>query len=207
MPSNSPRLVGVTGGIGSGKSTVCGILADFGRKVISADEVARDLTEHDPGIRDAITRTFGPEMYDAAGLRRKALAAIVFSDPSRKADLDRIVHPRVFDRITDTITGLPPASSQPYIVIEAALVFETGMDEWLNATILVRASDKNRISRIVARDGLSEEEVRLRFRAQNAVEKNSDRADYIIDNDGSAGSLIEKVRFIDRLLGLTLGRQ
>jgi dephospho-CoA kinase len=204
MPNSLPPLVGVTGGIGSGKSTVCRIFMDFGRTVISADDVARDLTEHDPAVRSAIARAFGKEIYDEKGLRRKALASIVFSDASRRKALDRIVHPRVFTEVRNLAAKFPAGATRAYIIIEAALIFESGMDSMLDATVLVRASEERRLSRIISRNGMSEDEVRLRFQSQNTPEKNSQKAGYIIDNDGPESALLEKVRFIDRLLSLAL---
>jgi dephospho-CoA kinase len=203
MPSKPPHLVGVTGGIGSGKSSVCTIFAELGRTVISADNVAHHLTERDPAVRDAIMKAFGGQIYDARGLKRKELASIVFSDPVRRKKLDKIVHPRVFDAIGGMVSQLPVAATLPYVIIEAALIFESGMDTILDATVLVRASEEHRLARIEARDGLSEAEVRMRFQSQNRPETNSRKAGYIIENDGPAEALFEKVRFIDRILTLS----
>jgi dephospho-CoA kinase len=155
-------------------------------------------------VRSAIARAFGKEIYDEKGLRRKALASIVFSDASRRKALDRIVHHRVFTEVRNLAAKLPAGATRAYIIIEAALIFESGMDSMLDATVLVRASEERRLSRIISRNGMSEDEVRLRFQSQNTPEKNSQKAGYIIDNDGPESALLEKVRFIDRLLSLAL---
>jgi dephospho-CoA kinase len=204
MQSKPPPLVGVTGGIGSGKSSVCRILAELGRTVISADDLARELTENDPDIRAKIQKAFGAAIYDSRGLRRRELAAIVFSDPARRKALDKIVHPRVFQELLRLVSRLSPGAARPYVVVEAALIFESGMDEMMETTILVRASEENRRSRIIARDGLTDGEIALRFKSQNPVEKNSAKAGYVIENDGPEGALLEKVRFVDRIISMTV---
>jgi dephospho-CoA kinase len=202
MQNDLPPLVGVTGGIGSGKSAVCRAFAALGRTVLSADEIARDLTENDPGVRREIQKTFGAGIYDGLGLRRKELAAVVFAKPALRKTLDRIVHPRVFGLLKDRAVALPPDNRHPYVLVEAALVFESGMDAMLDATLLVRASEENRLSRVVARDGLTPDQVRLRFDAQAPPHRSAEKADYIIENDGPRGALTGKVEFLDRLLTL-----
>jgi dephospho-CoA kinase len=208
MQSSVP-LVGVTGGIGSGKSTVCRHFAALGRRVISADEIARELTEHDPATRAAIAGAFGAEIYDAGGaLRRKDLAAVVFAHPAKLRALDRIVHPRVFEGIDRAVAALPPAAQHPYVIVEAALVFEAHMDEFLAATVVVRAAEENRIARVAGRDGASREDVLARMRAQMSPEEKAGLADFVIDNDSPEEGLGPKVAFVDRMLAafLSVGR-
>ena len=200
MQSSVP-LVGVTGGIGSGKSTVCRHFAALGRRVISADEIARDLMEHDPSTRAAIAGAFGPDMYDGEGaLRRKDLAAVVFAHPARLRSLDRIVHPRVFERIERAVTALPPAALHPYVVVEAALVFEARMDEFLAATVVVRAAEETRLARVIDRDGASRDDVLARMRSQMSPDQKAGLADFVIDNDSPEAGLGAKVAFVDRML-------
>lgn len=200
MQSSVP-LVGVTGGIGSGKSAVCRRFAALGRQVISADEIARDLTEHDPPTRADIVREFGADIYDSAGaLRRKELGAIVFAHPGKLRALDRVVHPRVFTAIEQAVKRLNPASRLPYVVIEAALVFEARMDEFLAATVVVRATEEHRIIRVMERDGVERDDVLARMRAQMSPEVKSGLADFVIDNDSAEGGLDAKVGFVDRML-------
>jgi dephospho-CoA kinase len=180
---------------------VCRKFAELGRRVIPADELARDLTEHDPATRADIAREFGPEIYDAAGrLRRKEVAAVVFAHPGKLRALDRIVHPRVFSEIERLVDALPAAAKVPYVVIEAALVFESGMDEFLAATVVVRATEEHRVARVMERDGASREEVLARMRAQMSPDQKAGLADFVIDNDSSEDGLGAKIGFVDRML-------
>ncbi|HUI64542.1 MAG TPA: dephospho-CoA kinase [Bacteroidota bacterium] len=201
MPNEPPALVGVTGGIGSGKSAVCRHFARLGRRVLSADEIARTLTEEDPQVRDAIGRSFGKELYGTDGrLRREELGRIVFADRSKLNALNAIVHPRVFQSLDASLERFPASSQSPYALVEAALVFESKMDEWLDATIVVRASQEHRIERVLARDGSLREDVLARMSAQIPPDEAAKRADFVIDNDGSEKGLETKVAFLDRIL-------
>lgn len=203
-PSQNPALrVGVTGGIGSGKSTVCGILASLGRYVLRADELARDLTDTLPVIQSAIKSHFGNEVFLPDGsLDRRKLASIVFANPARRATLDTIIHPHVFNAIDIELAKLSSAQQLPYVAIEAALVFETGMDERLNYVIVVQADEETRIRRVMERDKISRDEVLMRLRSQMDQSEKVSRADFVIENDGSEEELRRRVMFVDRILTL-----
>jgi dephospho-CoA kinase len=203
MPSKPVPLVGVTGGIGSGKSAACRCFEKLGRVVMSADLIARDLTETNAQVRRAITQKFGAGMYSPeGGLRRSELARVVFAHPAKLRALNDIVHPVVFSSLNDALARLPASGGRPYVVVEAALIFETGMDKNLDATVVVRASESVRIDRVLERDRLPREEIVARMRAQMPVEETSERGDFVIENDGAEGDLMEKITFIDRLLVL-----
>jgi len=203
MPSETVPLVGVTGGIGSGKSEVCRRFGALGRTVLSADQLARELTEKDPAVGEAIRKTFGAGIYGPDGsLRRRELAEVVFSAPSKRRALDAIVHPRVFSELATAVQALPPAARLPYVIVEAALVFESGMDAFLAATVVVRAAEETRIARVMMRDGVTREEVIARMQAQMSPEEKAKRGDFIIDNDGPTEGILAKVAFIDRILAL-----
>jgi len=201
MPSNTVPMVGVTGGIGSGKSAVCRAFAALGRSVISADAIARDLTERDPGVRAAIARAFGAEIYAPDGpLRRQALAALVFASAAKLRTLNAIVHPPTRAAIDAAVADLPADSRSPYVILEAALIYESGLDKQLGAVVVVRADEEVRITRVMQRDGLGRQEVLARMRAQMPAEEKARRADLIIDNNREESELGPKVRFIDTLL-------
>ena len=203
--SKQGLLVGVTGGIGSGKSEVCRHFAKLGRVVISADEIARELTEENPEIRRAVKEKFGIDIYDGDGrLKRKVLAAIVFAHPSQRRVLNAIVHPMVFGAINAALEQLPLPSRVPYVIVEAALVFESGMDKQLAATVLVRTSPETCIQRVMERDGTTRQEALGRMKAQMSLKEKLARADFIIENDGSKDGLPAKVAFVDRMLSLML---
>jgi dephospho-CoA kinase len=203
MPSKPVPLVGVTGGIGSGKSAVCSCFEKLGRVVLSADRIARDLTESDPGVRRALSEKFGAGIYGPDGaLLRGELARIVFARPAKLRMLNDIVHPLVFASLNDALAGLPEDAGRPYAVVEAALVFESGMDRQLDATVVVKAPVEVRIERVLRRDRITREDVLSRMRAQMSQEETSKRGDFIIENNGPELDLMEKVGFIDRVLAL-----
>lgn len=199
-PAREYLLVGVTGGIGSGKSVVCEEFRARGRTVLHADQVARDLTEKDPSVAGAIRSAFG-EVYDAAGaLDRKALAALVFSDRKKLEKLNAIVHPAVFRAIDRQLREMHPEDLQPYVVIEAALIFESGMDAVLDFVVVVDAPEELRIRRVMERDGVAPDEVRARMASQMKTDEKLRRADFTIDNSGEREGLAEIIGFLDTLL-------
>lgn len=202
MKSSDPYLrVGVTGGIGSGKSVVCRAFARLGRVVLLADEIARALTESSERIKAAIRTKFGDGVFLPDGtLNRSALAARVFSSPSKLKTLNAIVHPYVFGEIERRLDELPAAAKCPYVLIEAALIFESGMDKQLDYVIVVHAEQEERIRRVMERDGVPRADVLARMKSQMNVQQALRRADFIIANDGSVEDLERQVTFLDSLL-------
>lgn len=202
MQSKPPYLrVGLTGGIGSGKSTVAKAFEKLGRLVLSADEIAHALTANDAAVREAIMATFGKEMYPGGGaLDRRRLAVAAFCDRRRAAELNAIVHPRVFEEIDKRLAAERIERLMPYVVIEAALIFESNVDEILDRVVVVDAPEEERIRRVVQRDGSSEDAVHARMALQIAPAEAKGLADFVIVNDRNTVSLDEKVRFVDLLL-------
>jgi dephospho-CoA kinase len=201
--SQSPTTffrVGVTGGIGSGKSTICKLLANFGRTVLSADEIAKNLTNSDPEIQSALRETFGETIFAHAALNRRALAEIVFNDAKAMEKLNAIVHPKVFTVLEEAIGSLTPSKRLPYVVIEAALIYETRMDDDLDYVIMVTADENTRIMRVMNRDKVTRDEVRARMKSQMDEKEKIELADFVITNDGTEADLIERIKFVDKLL-------
>jgi len=191
----------VTGGIGSGKSTVCSLFSQLGRFVISADEIASRLSDHDENVKNRILKTFGKEVYFKNGLlNRKRVADLVFQHESLRKKLNAILHPQVFRAIEAQVQKLSDSRRSPYVVIEAALIYETGMDERLDYTIVVDAREDTRIKRVMARDGCTRKEVLDRIHSQMPVEKKLKKADFVIGNERSRSELMPKVKLIDSLL-------
>ncbi|RMH58912.1 MAG: dephospho-CoA kinase [Bacteroidetes bacterium] len=185
--------LGVTGGIGSGKSTVCRMLEDLGARVFYADEEARRLMQEDAGARNAIVAAFGPESYDAQGrLNRAYLARQVFGHPDRLEVLNRIVHPRVFAAF-ERARAAAEQDGMDVLVHEAALIFESGADAHLDAVVVVEAPEDVRIRRVVERDGTTPGHVRARMAHQLPPEELRRRADYVIENTGSPDDLRRQV--------------
>ena len=193
--------VGVTGGIGSGKSTVCAIFQSLGRTLLPADLIAREVIETNDVVRNKIRNLFGEGSFGPDGtLDRPRLANIVFADPRARGKLDAIVHPEVFRELERRIGDLPEEQKRPYVLIEAALIFETGMQKRLDRVIVVSASEEVRIARVVARDGSTRGEVVRRMHAQVSAARAAALADFVIVNEQNATGLETKVRFVDSLL-------
>jgi len=195
-------LVGVTGGIGSGKTTLCRILSELGRVVLSADEIAKQLTVNDPEIRSTLAHTFGPTFFFNDGsLDRKKLAAFVFESSHRLRKLNSILHPRVIVSIKETLRTLPPKKRRPYVAIEAALVYEAGLESLFNYIVVVDAPVDTRIQRLMVRDGASKSEILKRMRSQFPFTRKAKKADFVVVNQGSEEKLRKKVGFLDQILG------
>jgi dephospho-CoA kinase len=177
---NTPLRIGVTGGIGSGKTLVCRIFEVLGIPVYYSDLESRQLTEQEPSVIQAIKEAFGAHLYTPANvLDKKALAAIVFADKHKLEQLNAIVHPHVrahFIRWCERQTS-------PYLVKEAAILFESGAYKDLDYVITVSASLETRIRRVMERDHASEEAVRNRISRQMTDGQREEMADFVIRND------------------------
>lgn len=187
------KTLGVTGGIGSGKTTVCRILEDLGARVFYADDEAKRIMAEDEDAQRAIREAFGAESYDAQGrLNRAYLAERVFGDADQLERLNRIVHPRVFASF-ERAKERAAADGVDVLVHEAALIFEAGGDEHVDAVAVVDAPEAVRVRRVAARDDATPEQIRARMGHQLPPEELRRRADYVIDNSGPPEALRERV--------------
>jgi dephospho-CoA kinase len=184
--------LGVTGGIGSGKTAVVARLAEHpGVRVVLADSLAKRLMVEDPEVRLQLVERFGPEAYHADGsLNRETIAARVFSDPDELAALNAIVHPAVRRAMLDAMETARTDGVR-LLVYEAALIYETGADQVLDHVAVVDAPVETRIERAMARDGSTREAVLARMARQLDPDEARRRADTVIDNDGSLDDLRE----------------
>lgn len=182
-------VVGLTGGIGCGKSEVRRMLANAGITVLDADTLARELSDSNVGIIKAIKEEFGEEMYDESGrLRRKALAQIVFNDRKKLEKLNGIIHPRVIRAVEREIEQRQ-AQGEKIVVIDAALHYEIKWNESMDLMVVVNAPLEARLVRVQQRDGVDEASVRRRMENQLPMEEKVRRADYVIQNDGDLHQL------------------
>jgi dephospho-CoA kinase len=182
-------VVGLTGGIGCGKSEVRRMLANAGITVIDADTLARELSDSNVGIIKAIKEEFGEEMYDEhLHLRRKALAQIVFNDRKKLEKLNGIIHPRVI-RAVERELEQRQAQGEKIVVIDAALHYEINWNEAMDLMVVVNAPMEQRLVRVQQRDGVDEASVRRRMAHQLPIEEKAQRADYVIQNDGDLHQL------------------
>lgn len=190
--------VGVTGGIGSGKSAVCSLFQEQGIPMIDADSLARILMVHDSVLKSRIIAALGKQMYHGDGfLNRQAMATIIFNHPRRRKELESIVHPRVISEIERLLGGI---NGVPYAIVEAALIYEAGFNSHLDYVIVVDADKEIRLGRIRERDGLSREDIEQRMKAQMPAETKRKRADFTIINNGTIHELQSQVLCVHRVL-------
>lgn len=190
---------GITGGIGSGKTTVCRIFESLGIPVYDADYWAKWLIVNDAEVKKAITGLFGPQAYLPDGQYNRALVAgIVFQAPAKLAALNAAVHPAV-ERHARAWHEEQAQKGLPYTLKEAALMVESGSHQFLDALIVVTAPEPLRIRRVMARDGISEDAVRARMTNQMPEAEKVRLADYVIVNDGEH-SLVKQVWAVHRSL-------
>ncbi len=182
--------IGLTGGIGSGKSTVAALLAARGAVVVDADRIAREVLDPGtPGLA-AVVGAFGPGVLTADGaLDRGALASVVFSDPEARARLDGIVHPLVRARAQEVVAQAPPDA---VVVQDVPLLVETGQAGQYDVVVVVEADLETRVARLLLR-GLGEDDARARIAAQATDEQRRAVADVVLDNSGSPDALAEQV--------------
>ncbi len=177
------KIVGLTGGIGSGKSTVAKIFEVIGIPVFYADQTGKELLHNDPDLRENVQKTFGEEVYARDhGLDTKALAGKVFHDKAALQKLNALVHPAVRKAFTDWVYSQP--SYLAYVIQEAALLFETGADEHFDYMISVSAPENIRVNRIMEREQMEKKDVLARMENQLPQAKKDERSDQVIINDG-----------------------
>jgi dephospho-CoA kinase len=189
--------VGLTGGIGSGKSLICTIIEKLGVPVYYADAEARRLMSQDPVLKTGIMDLFGERVYRGGELDRKYLAGLVFGDKEKLAALNALVHPSVRE---DFISWAAKRNEAPYVVEEAAILFESGAHRVLDRTVLVTAPEEVRISRVMERDGIDRESVLKRMRHQWQEEEQRKLADHVIVNDGQQMLLPQVIELHNSLL-------
>ncbi|HEY9900202.1 MAG TPA: dephospho-CoA kinase [Pantanalinema sp.] len=198
------KVIGLTGGIASGKTTVANLLAEHGGAVIDADVVAREVVEPGtPGLA-AIARAFGPEVIDPAGrLDRAALGKRVFADEAERERLNSIVHPAVKEAMTRALADLarrvPPP---PFAVLVIPLLFETGMQAMADTVWTLSVPPELQRERLLSRDALSPQEADARIASQWPLSRKLELSDRVIDNTGLPEALDAQVAAALRLEGL-----
>jgi dephospho-CoA kinase len=186
-------VVGLTGGIASGKSTVSRLFVEAGVPVICADELAREAVKAgSPGLAE-IRRAFGDEVIDPQGeLDRAAMARVVFHQADRRELLESIIHPRVAEGKRKRLTELQ-RQGYSLAIVDVPLLYETGWDQFFDLVIVVTVSRETQEERLRARDGMSREEARARLDAQMPIEEKAKRAHRVVDNSGSVERTREQV--------------
>ncbi|CAL4942957.1 unnamed protein product [Urochloa decumbens] len=192
------RLVGLTGGIASGKSTVSNLFMNTSVPVIDADVVARNVVQKCTGGWKKIVKAFGDEiLLDNGEIDRARLSQIVFSDPSKRQLLNRLLGPHISSGIFWKIAKLWMKGCK-VIALDIPLLFETKMDRWTNPVIVVWVNLETQIERLMSRDGCSEEQSQNRINAQLALDWKKSEADIVIDNSGSLDDTKQQFREVLR---------
>ncbi len=184
------RRIGLTGGIGSGKSTVAGMLEDLGAHVIDADALAREVVAPGTDGLAELVAQFGTGILAADGsLDRAALGAVVFADPAARERLNAITHPRIGARTAELVAALP---DDAVLVHDVPLLAELGMQDAYDLVVVVDAPDDIRVARLMQR-GLDERDARARIAAQASRDQRLAIADVVLDNSGSLADLKAQV--------------
>jgi dephospho-CoA kinase len=195
--------VGLTGGIGAGKSTFAALLAERGAQVLDADQMGRDALRPGQPAWHSVVGQFGDEILAAGGMEvdRKKLASIVFDDPRKLAALNAIVHPVIVQRIADELERLAPTDA--IVIVDAALIAELGLKDTFDVVVVVTTKREQRVERLVRTRGMTLEDVTARIRAQASPEELEAQADYVVRNDGDLDALAAEA---DRIWALLRGR-
>ncbi len=199
-------VVGLTGGIACGKSTVAAIFVELGVPVVDADQIAREVVAPGSEGLAEVVREFGADVLGPDGaLDRKALGAIVFADEARRRRLESITHPRIAARSMERFGELAASADAAYGIYEAALLVENGSHRMFAALVVVAATPAAQLARLIARDGLDEGAARARIAAQLPIEQKRALADHVIDNDGDRASLAARTREVHDALARRFG--
>ena len=191
-------IIGVTGGIASGKSTVANAFAALGAPWVDADDVAREVVEPGEPALEAIAERFGREALNEDGtLNRRALREIVFGDPAERRWLESVTHPRIRERLQAHLARLQ-ASGAPYVLLVSPLLFESGQHAMVDRCLVIDVPEPVQIARTAARDGVDEAQARAIVAAQLPRAERLARADEVIDNSGDEAALAARVAELDR---------
>jgi len=194
-------LVGLTGGIATGKSTVDAVLRELGAVIIDADVVAREVVEPGEPALAEIAAEFGPGVLGPDGrLDRKALGAIVFADPERRRRLEAMTHPRMRERLQRRLDQLTAESFRGLVFYDAAVLIESGSHHAMDRIVVVITDEPTQIARLMARDGIGRDEALRKIRSQIPLAEKAKLADHVIDNSGAPATTAADVRRVFRAL-------
>ncbi len=192
----------ITGGIGCGQSTVAKYFQKWGAKIINADQIAHQVVDRDPEVRQEIRKVFGNNVYYRNGkLKRKLVGRIVFEDESKLNRLNKIVHPRMVARIVDELEEARDKGRYKIIALDVALIFELNLEHMFDEIVVVSSKMNHRIQRIKERDDLPEKEIRERIARQIPIEDKCKWSNMVIQNNGDLEELERRSRVVfDRLV-------
>ena len=191
-------IIAITGGIGSGKSSVSKIVEALGFPVIKADDLAKELMQKDDSIKKKIIMTFGKESFTEKGINTKYLADNVFSNKEKVGKINSIIHPPTIKKIEEISKKL--FEKHNLVFVESALVYEAKIQKLFDYVILIYAEEEIRISRKMENDGMKKIDVEKRMSFQIPDEKKTDRTHFVIDNNSTLEKLESKTKFVIELL-------
>jgi len=187
--------VGITGGIGSGKSVVSKIIETMGYPVFNSDEIAKTIVNNNANVRKELEELFGPEVYSDNVLNKQFLAKIIFSDDTAREKVNSVIHPRVHTAFDDFTKG----SVSNIVFNEAAILFETGGYKQMDKMVLVTAPKSLKVERVCKRDGVEEKDVHARMNKQWLDDQKAPLSDYIITNDEIHPLVTQVEQLIEKL--------
>lgn len=191
-------IIGVTGGIASGKSTVARAFARLGIPWVDADDVAREVVEPgEPALAEIAARFGKPVLNDDGSLNRRALREIVFADPAERRWLESVTHPRIRERLVERLEQLQ-AGGAPYVLLVSPLLFESGQAAMVDRCLVIDVPEAVQIARTAARDDVDEAQARAIVAAQLPRAERLARADDVIDNGGDVAALDAQVQRLDQ---------
>jgi len=187
------KIIGLTGGIASGKSTVAAVFKKMGAIILDADQIAREVVlPHQPAWED-IVKLFGSEVLNEdLSLNRQKIGSIVFSNPAALKELNRITHPRIYQYFKDALEKTNAEQPHSIVILDIPLLYEANLDKLCDQVIVVWVDRETQIKRLMARNNLNREEAISRIDAQMSLDEKAKLADYVIDNRGSIMETIEK---------------
>ena len=202
-------VVGLTGGVASGKTSISQVLGVEGAYLIDADQIARDLVQPDTAAWRELVKVFGKGILQEDGsLHRKRLAAKVFSDPEQRNLLNKILHPRIGAEIKRRLKEIAPKDPDAIVVIDGALLIEIGAHREMDKVIVVASTEKQQIERLRQRDGVNQEEAQWILSSQMPLDEKIKVADFIIRNEGSFEETRRRVKEVfEELKGIAFQRR
>jgi dephospho-CoA kinase len=194
-------LVGLTGGIATGKSTVDAVLRELGAVIIDADVLAREVVEPGEPALAEIAAEFGRGVLGPDGrLDRKALGAIVFADPDRRRKLEAMTHPRIRERFQQRLDELAAQDFRGLVFFDAPVMIESGNYRNMDRMVVVVTDEETQLARLMARDGIGRDEALRKIRSQMPLAEKAKLADYVIDNSGDRAATAARTREVHRAL-------
>ena len=190
-------IIGVTGGVGVGKSSFVKALSNLGAAIIDADDVARQLVDESASIRKALMQAFGKDVFDEdQRLRRRLLGRVVFSDKRKLDRLNEIIRTPLLREVESRISQITRKYQHSLVVVDMAILLESGIEKWFDKIVVITAPLEKRIQWIQKSRGWSREEILMRVQSQMMEKELIERADFIIENEGTIDHLREKAKYI-----------